>query len=382
MSKKQKPVKIKRHKNYMSQGSNVSFTVKRFLPMIVGVLLIVGIGFLLGKPVLNFLQNVNSDKDTSSDTGNSSSQIESSSQIDSETSSEISSETSSQPVVVVPENKVEGRKYFYVRTAELSSPEKIDAVIEKMISKGATHCVFDLKNEDGTILYDTQNRYGKELADNVKVDVKLIAEKFGAKGLTPVARIYTFKDKRISDIERSTAVMYLGTDTRWLDSSAALGGKAWANPASPVMQQYIIDLTDEIMSLGIKNIIYAGFSTPTGYSLDKRDFGANMDQVLANMKNLLNTLKGKVSAKGGQATWQFEYSAVQPEGSYAEYIVHPYQLGADDVIITANGKDIEEETVVPALENQADKREINITLWLTDNIDVEKTHTMDSYFMN
>ncbi|MBP0980474.1 MAG: hypothetical protein J6Q18_02810, partial [Oscillospiraceae bacterium] len=215
------------------------------------------------------------------------------------------------------------------------------------------------------------------------IDLSLLTSKLSAAGITPVARLYTFMDKLISNVERSTAVMYLGTDTRWLDSSAALGGKAWANPASQIMRDYIISLTDEIMSLGVKEIIYAGFHTPTGYSLDKRDFGATMDQVLANMRSLYNTLEAKVSAKGGRCSLQVEYTALMPEGNYSHYIVHPYQLGAENIIITAKGGDTDVQQTVSQFKNATDAEEISsVTLWLTDNMNTEPAKALGDYFAN
>lgn len=379
MSRKQKPMKIKRHKKTMS-SNGASETIKRFLPIALGVVLVVGIGFLLGKPVLAFLENIN---DKSSSTQDSQLEYSSDSQSSEQDSSEviIDSSSNNQETDVIPE-KTENRKYFYTTPRSLSSPEKIDAVIAQMNEKGATHCVFDVKNPDGNIMYDSNNEYAKQLVGDVKIDVKLVDEKMKQNNLVPVARIYTFMDKLISNIERTTAVMYLGTDTRWLDSSVALGGKPWANPANKIVQDYITDITEEIMSLGVTEVIFAGFSTPTGYSLDKRDFGATTDQVLANMKNLLNTLEAKISAKGGHAIWQFEYSAVKPDGDYSQYIVHPYQLGADNMIITAKGSEVDVQAAIAQLTSDSSSQEIDMTLWLTDNVNSDLTHTMNNYFVN
>ncbi len=379
MSRKQKPMKIKRHKKTMS-SNGASETIKEFIHIVLGVVLVVGIGFLLGKPVLSFLENVNDKSSSSYDSKIvSSSDNQSSSQ---DISAFIIDSSSNNEWIDDNALKNQNRKYFYTTPQSLDSAEKIDAVIAQMKQKGATHCVFDVKDLDGNIMYDSNNEYAKQLIGNIKIDVKLIAEKMKQNNLVPVARIYTFMDKLISNIERTTAVMYAGTDTRWLDSSLALGGKPWANPANKIVQDYILDITEEIMSLGVTEIVFAGFSTPTGYSLDKRDFGATIDQVLANMKNLLNTLEAKISAKGGCAIWQFEYSAVKTEGNYAQYIVHPYQLGADNIIITAKGSEVDVQEAVNQLNNDSKSQEINITLWITDNVNSNLTNTMNNYFVN
>ena len=381
MARKQKPVKIKRYKNSMGTSAVTAHKVKQLLPIVAAVLAIVLVGFLLGKPVLNMLSGAGKgDSSSSSQIVDTSSKLEDSSvRTDvSQPSSDVQSDNP-QPEVIQPVAKT--RIYYYADTSSLSTEAGIDGVIAQMKSKGATHLVFDVKNQDGNLLYASANQYGSQLVADKTVDIKALVSKLSQNGITPVARMYTFMDKLISNVERSTAVMYQGTDTRWLDSSAALGGKAWANPASQIMRDYIISLTDEVMSLGIKEIVYAGFHTPTCYSLDKRDFGATMDQVLASMRSLYNTLEAKVSAKGGRCSLQVEYSALMPEGNYSHYIVHPYQLGAENIIITAKGGDTDVQQAVSQLAGATDAEEISsVTLWLTDNVNTEAAKSLGDYF--
>ncbi len=383
MARNNKPVKIKRYKNSMGGHSQQVAAVKRFLPFVAAAILIVVAGFMLGKPVMNFISNM----------GNDNSQIEENSGADTQPTAtprptpeekpEDEPDNSQQPSVTPPVQITENRVYYFVQPQVISTEAGIDDTIRQMQAKGATHLVFDVKNADGYVHYNSQNQYASQLKADAQIDLKLVSDKLKAKGLTPVARLYTFMDKMISTVERSTAVMYLGTDTRWLDTSAALGGKAWANPANKTMQEYILDLTDELLANGVKEIVYAGFSTPTGYSLDKRDFGATTDQVLANMKNLIVTLQAKVSAKGGYSAWQIDYSAVMPDGSYAHYIVHPYQLGAENYILIAKGNDIDVAAAIEAAATSKTNQELNsITLWLTDGVNRDLTASMDSYFKN
>ena len=381
MARKQKPVKIKRYKNSMGTSAVTAHKVKQLLPIVAAVLAIVLVGFLLGKPVLNMLSGAGkSDSSSSSQIVDTSSKLEDSSvQTDVSQPSSDAQSDNPQPEVIQPVAKT--RIYYYADTSALSTEAGIDGVIAQMKSKGATHLVFDIKNQDGNLLYASADQYGSQLVADKTVDIKALVSKLSQNGITPVARMYTFMDKLISNVERSTAVMYQGTDTRWLDSSAALGGKAWANPASQIMRDYIISLTDEVMSLGIKEIVYAGFHTPTGYSLDKRDFGATMDQVLASMRSLYNTLEAKVSAKGGRCSLQVEYSALMPEGNYSHYIVHPYQLGAENIIITAKGGDTDVQQAVSQLAGATDAEEISsVTLWLTDNVNTEAAKSLGDYF--
>ncbi len=388
MARKQKPIKIKRYKNSMGTGTNTVYKVKRTLPLVAGVLVLVLIGFLLGKPLLNMLSgegsssqpaDVSSKQDVSSQL-DTSSRTEGSSQQDVPSESSSSGNTSSD-VGVIPPATAKTKVYYYADTALLATESGIDSVISAMKTAGATHLVFDVKNEDGNVMYTSSNQYASQIQSANPVDLKTLVAKLTQNNITPVARMYAFMDKMISTVERSTAVMYLGSESRWLDSSAALGGKAWANPASTAMQEYITSLTEEILSMGVKEIIYAGFHTPTGYSLDKRDFGASMDQVLAAMKSLYRTLEGKVSAKGGTCSMQVEYSAIMLEGDYSHYIVHPYQMGAKNIIVTAKGNDIDVPQAVAFLETATNGEEISsVTLWLTDGVNTDEAKSLGNYF--
>ena len=375
MAKGDRPVKIKRYGNIREKNIKRAGRAKKIFGFLALLLVLFAIGFLGTKAISAIAKNRGTSSAVSSDTR---------SDID-ESSSNTGEDSASQPEdsngenVVTPTGKT--RIYHYVNSRSLTSDAGIDGAITAAKNAGANCLVFDLKNSDGYLLYQSANRYGSQLVSpDTVIDVKAVVKKCSENGITPVARIYTFEDKMISTVERSTAVMYQGTDTRWLDNSAALGGKAWANPASTVMQQYIVDITEEIMSLGVKEIIFAGFQTPTGYSLDKRDFGTTNDRVLANMKSLIVTLQSRVSAQGGYSSWQINWRAVTG-GDYRQYIVHPYQLGIHDFVITATTEEISGENGISPLKTARNNDEINtVTLWVTDGTGGEGSE-LGNYFV-
>ncbi len=381
MARNPKPVKIKRYRNSMGSSAQGVAAVKRLIPFILAAVLVVALGFMLGKPLLGLISGGGDDSSSQTVVSSQPEQPESSSQQEN-TDRSLPDSSDSTPAVLPGITEVQTRVYYYADASALTTESGVASVIRKMKEKGATHLVFDAKNPDGYVHYASSNQYASQLAADAQIDITALVSALKAEKLTPVARIYTFMDKMISTVERSTAVMYRGSDTRWLDTSAALGGKPWANPASPIMQDYIIAITDELLAMGVNEIIYAGFSTPTGYSLDKRDFGATTEQVLAKMQSLIGTLKAKISAKGGYSTWQFEYSAVVADGSYAQYIVHPYQLGAENMIITARGSETDVAAATAALTAAENREGIGeITLWLTDDTNTEETKTLGSYFV-
>ena len=229
MAKGDRPVKIKRYGDIREKNIKRAGKAKRIFGFLALLLVLFAIGFLGTKAISAIVKNRGASSAVSSDTR---------SDID-ESSSNTGEDSSSQPEdsngenVVTPTGKT--RIYHYVNSRSLTSDAGIDGAITAAKNAGANCLVFDLKNSDGYLLYRSANQYGSQLVSpDTVIDVKAVVKKCSENGITPVARIYTFEDKMISTIERSTAVMYQGTDTRWLDNSAALGGKPGKHPYAAV----------------------------------------------------------------------------------------------------------------------------------------------------
>ena len=223
----------------------------------------------------------------------------------------------------------------YSLTNETAITQQAAALKEK----GVSYAVVTLKNADGLIHYDSKTAIGSQAKHSQQIDVAKVVEIFGQNDITVVAEIYTFKDKTAPNIDRSTAVKYTGTDMNWWDSSKELGGKPWANPASSTMQQYIADLVQEIKTqFGIKNFIFSGVQLPTGYSLDKRDFGVSESALQAQLQGFIDTMENKVAAFGGDAFFAFDMAAVNG-GDVAKYIVAPQRLGAANMLLEGTAED-------------------------------------------
>jgi hypothetical protein len=162
---------------------------------------------------------------------------------------------------------------------------------------------------------------------------------FKANGIDVTAQVYAFMDKIAPSADVSTAVMYKGSTYRWFDSDPALGGKPWANPASGVMQQYLYDLVQEIKTqFGIKYFIFSGTQLPTGYSLDKRDFGVSEAALQAQLQGFISSMQSKVAAFGGDAFFEFDLGAING-GDVAKYMVAPQRLGAANIVVSGTAED-------------------------------------------
>lgn len=223
--------------------------------------------------------------------------------------------------------------YCEVSPEELSTKEKIQAMATKLKGKNVTTAVITLKDAAGNLFFQSNTVIGKESIGKTVISLPLVTEIFTENGIASCANLYTFMDKTAPNIDRSIAVKYIGTDYTWLDSAKELGGKPWANPASPIMQQYMYDITDEILSAGFKEIIFSAVQLPTGHSLDKREFGVTNDQLLAQIKGFITSVQTRVSSFGARASFAFSFESVTG-GDYKQYIDVPNRLGAENIILT------------------------------------------------
>lgn len=365
-----RPVKIKRYRNSVGGHNDFVMALRKYLPPILGALLLIALGFLVGKPIINLISGL----------GDSSSRPQGTSSVSEEAI--VPGSVSSQERGRESGSRETGAKriYYYSEPTRLDSESEIDATIKAAVEAGANRLVFNVKDRDGYLLYPSKNQYGSQLLSEIQIDLTLLRKKCREAGIVPVARIYSFRDNMISTVERSTAVMYRDTDIRWLDSSAALGGKAWANPASSIMRQYLTDIADEIMTFGINEMIFAGFSTPTGNSLADRGFGATEEQILGHMRTLINTLRGRISARGGWAAWEFEYSAVIG-GDWRQYIVHPYRLEAENIIVTTpSDRDIR-RTAATLLKDRDSGEFASACIWVQGSRE-KPGKELGDYFVN
>ena len=227
----------------------------------------------------------------------------------------------------------------YVDVKNLLSDTAIRQQASQLKEKGVTIAVVTLKNADGTINYPSKTAIGSQAVAKQTVDFKLVADIFAENDIALAANVYTFMDKTAPDIDRETAVLYKGTDFKWLDTSKEFGGKPWANPASGVMQQYLYDLVQEIKTeFGIKYFIFSGTHLPTGYSLEMRDFGVSDAALQAQLQGFISSMQSKVAAFGGDAFFEFDLGAING-GDVAKYIVAPQRLGAANIVVSGTAED-------------------------------------------
>ncbi|MEG0456721.1 MAG: putative glycoside hydrolase [Oscillospiraceae bacterium] len=182
---------------------------------------------------------------------------------------EIISENNSIP----PENTNTNFKSGYADFNIISSKEKLSSHLKTLKENGYNSCAFELKDQTGTIFYNTSLEQAEKAKakSETPVDLDMILQVFNENAIIPLPIISAFKDQKAATKLAGAAIWYQNTEGYlWLDNYADKGGKPWLNPFSSVAKKYICDIQNEILSKGFKNII-----------IDNVKFGAKINNNLA-----------------------------------------------------------------------------------------------------
>ena len=195
---------------------------------------------------------------------------------------------SSQPPAVTADAGNMPGNVAYLPTYLLGEKNGLEAALGTLKGQGIQGVVVELKSADGQVLYQS----GLEIVQaNVAqspeaYDLASVTEAIRNAGLTPVGRIWTFRDRTSPTTMYEAAVKYMDSNINWLDNAQASGGKPWLNPNSVQAQDYILELIQEAAGKGVEAVILDGMQFPEGYSLDLATYGTagapDKSQILAD----------------------------------------------------------------------------------------------------
>lgn len=262
------------------------------------VLLLVFVGYSISGPLKNLLKGEKTDRGE-----NVSSQI---------TSSEVVSSS-----VALPEKdsllKIDKVAYLPISTA--LNDDALNSYLDKIKAQGYNAVVLELKDEKGSIYYNTKNEMALSvdaLNESVLPDISKTLKSIEDKGFSAIVNIHAFKDMTATK-NADAKIKYMGQPGwSWFD---AANGKPWLNPYSSVAQQYIIDLATELSMLGVKNIMVSSVMFPSVKNFYQADFG-ELEKTVSHKDILLSfsdTLKKAVNQNG--AKLYLRYNSVEAENT-------------------------------------------------------------------
>lgn len=282
-----KPIKIKRYHGYLGQRRRPVVTFLLMLVWAVLVATLVVVGIAIYEPVMEYIAR----RGEESSQGESSQPEESSS----EPSMALSS---SQPE---EQEREEGLvRAVYLAHSILSDREQMETFLDAAAKNGATAVVVDIKNENGSVMHQSQVKTAKEslAISDIAVDMAEIAEAISAKGLRPIARVYAFEDHVASYSLRRMACFYQAESMLWYDNDPSNGGQPWLNPYAQEARNYVLSLAAESGELGFEEVMLAGFQFPWGYQLENVYFGADAENVSksSTLESLASQIQERLAA--------------------------------------------------------------------------------------
>jgi len=352
-----KPIKIKRNNSISGKRRARNSIIKKVLSLVFAAGALLAIGFFGAPAVVEMAKNMSKPKPQPTPTPTP------------VATAPAESESTPNPSDIQIEIPQTAFTYGMVEQSSLYSEAAVKAAVEALKAKGVDNAVVTLKDAQGLVWFDTQTEIGTAAKSKTLADVSRLVEICKQNDMRLTVQMYVFCDRIAPTVNRDTAVKYMGTDMNWLDTSKELGGKPWANPASSVMQQYIYDLVAELGDMGVDDFIFSGVQLPTGYSLEMRDFGVNDSQLQAQMQGFINTLSSKVAAKGGDAYFAFDVSAISG-ADVAKYIVAPQRYGAANIVAQGTAEDFAAngELALAALEKSEHVE--RVVIWATDGSEI------------
>ncbi len=149
--------------------------------------------------------------------------------------------------------------------------EALEAKMGAIRAEGAEIVLFELKTEEGFLLYDTANEkaqvYGAIDSQPAALDPLVAAAREA--GLKTAAQVSALKDPKAAHLRNRNSFAFGNqTNTNWMDNSKDQGGKPWLNPYMENTRAYLSELAAELHSRGMDIILLTNLNFPTKNTKD------------------------------------------------------------------------------------------------------------------
>lgn len=158
---------------------------------------------------------------------------------------------------------------FYLPAATLKDAAALDAQLTAAAAAGFDAVLFDLKDEQGALHYASATPLavagGGITDDALTLDaLKAAADLMREKGLTPVPRVYAFRDNIASKRLAAAKITHVDYPSyTWYDADPqAATARSWLNPYAPEAHDYIAGLVNELSDAGFAAVMLDGVQFP------------------------------------------------------------------------------------------------------------------------
>ncbi|NLP26894.1 MAG: hypothetical protein GX365_06060 [Clostridiales bacterium] len=254
---------IKIYKSKSKRRGRHPSKFKRIMSIVLMGGVVLGLGFLgysVGAPILDYLQNKDNYSSGTSEFIPSNIETSGVSNIDDSSVIDDSSASDDNPIINGKGNILA----YTLNVDDLSSKSKLSSAISNIkTNTNATSVIVPLKSKGGYLNYST----GIEDAVtagvvNSTLSLNEIITEINTYGLKPIAEISVLADNIYPRMYGDTAYRFENQETLWLDNSPSNGGKPWMSAFSAGTRSYLSRITNEISEAGFKEIICTDISFP------------------------------------------------------------------------------------------------------------------------
>jgi hypothetical protein len=154
-----------------------------------------------------------------------------------------------------PDSVIRG---IYINPYQANKQEYLDEVFSRADSGLINAIVVDFKSDYGFLTYASELELAKKIkAVKQHFDAAKLVEEAAVHGVKLIARIVCFRDNYLARYKKLG--IHDDSSELWLDYK----GMAWANPYDSNVHDYLINVTKEIVALGIKSIAFDYLRFPT-----------------------------------------------------------------------------------------------------------------------
>lgn len=322
----------------------------RVILVMILALVLVFLGYSVGKPVLEFIGNLGSqstpdipdepDQPSQSDIlpaddGNKTDDNDSDTDLDDNLTDNPDDFTEPEP-----ENIKSGILYVTFNDTESPSQTLANAVKTALANNCKGICL-DLVSDGGQINYASNNALAAD-SQAIRADALDLTEAVNlikSSGLVPYAHISALSDHIASWYDRSICYQFEDGSSKWLDNSLSAGGKPWISPFSDNAKEYISDLVCEISSAGFKGLTASEFEFPPFRTKDLSYIGdiVRTDSRYTALCDFSNAI---FAASESGEFYAIEVDALDLLEGNCEVLTDPSLINADFVYLKYSSADI------------------------------------------
>ena len=295
-----RPVKIKRYSQKKGFSMRPNPHPVTIIAVVAAVAALVCLGIFLYKPIYNWIMGERPTPKIEPLESLSGTQNPDAPPADSEQQpTEAENQAAAPPVAAV-----DALRMIYLPHDIALDPARVAAALAAAPDCNAV--MIDIKNAQGQLLYRTEHPasgWDGAVVSN-PVDLSQLTALLQEHNVYLAVRMAAFSDPVVAKADRErNAILYQNTQMLWLDNTAEDGGKAWANPYSQPVRNYLTEIAVNAAELGAKMIIldYAWFpDDPTGTATyagsGEKSRAAVLTEFFAQLQTALQPLGARCAA--------------------------------------------------------------------------------------